>query len=166
MVFNERLAELRSKTGLSQKDFANKHDIEPSKYNKWENGKAVPDLTTICNLADIFDVSVDYLVGNSIYKKMLNEQKIRDELSFFSFLSSVGYALVEPQVSKWHYGEAVDEHGNKEQIVDEWLYSLIKNGETVSFTQSEYEEMQNAVKDVIDTRFYKKLMKGDSRNAT
>lgn len=65
MTFHERIAELRKATGLSQKEFAIQHSIEPSKYNKWENGKSVPDLETIGSLADIFNVTIDYLAGRT-----------------------------------------------------------------------------------------------------
>ena len=65
MIFNERITELRKATGLSQKEFAEKHNITSSKYNKWENGKSVPDLETIGSLADIFNVTIDYLAGRT-----------------------------------------------------------------------------------------------------
>lgn len=72
MIFNERLSALRKETGFTQKDFASKLDLEPSKYNKWENGKTVPDFDTVIKLARYLDVTVDYLIGNSDVRKWEN----------------------------------------------------------------------------------------------
>ncbi|MBU4540225.1 MAG: helix-turn-helix domain-containing protein [Firmicutes bacterium] len=72
MIFDERLTELRKETPLNQKDFADKMGLEPSKYNKWENGKTVPDFETVIMLANFFNVTVDYLVGNSDVRKWEN----------------------------------------------------------------------------------------------
>ena len=65
MTFHERITKLRKETGLNQKEFAAKHNIEPSKYNKWEKGKSAPDLETMCSLAGIFNVTLDYLAGRT-----------------------------------------------------------------------------------------------------
>lgn len=78
MIFDERLTELRKEMGVTQKDFAEKLQIEPSKYNKWENGKTVPDFDTVIRLANYFGVTVDYLVGNSDAKKQENENIIKE----------------------------------------------------------------------------------------
>lgn len=72
MIFDERLTELRKETPFNQKDFANELGLEPSKYNKWENGKTVPDFETVITLAKYFNVTVDYLVGNSDVRKWEN----------------------------------------------------------------------------------------------
>lgn len=72
MIFDERLTELRKETPFNQKDFADKMGLEPSKYNKWENGKTVPDFETVIMLAKYFNVTVDYLVGNSDVRKWEN----------------------------------------------------------------------------------------------
>lgn len=78
MIFDERLTELRKGLGVTQRNFALELDIEPSKYNKWENGKTVPDFDTVIKLANYFEVSVDYLVGNSDAKKSEDEKVIAD----------------------------------------------------------------------------------------
>lgn len=63
--FHERLKELRTESGMSQKEFAASLNVSPSKYNKWENGVNAPDLETISSLATHFNVSVDYLFGRT-----------------------------------------------------------------------------------------------------
>lgn len=58
-----RLRELRQSSGLLQKDIANKLNITTSAYGFYEQGKRVPDSNTLEELAEIFNVSTDYLLG-------------------------------------------------------------------------------------------------------
>ena len=61
----ERLKELRKQKGLFQKDIANKLGIDRTTYVKYETGASEPDIKTLLSIADIFDVSVDYLLGKT-----------------------------------------------------------------------------------------------------
>ncbi len=72
MAFCERLAALRKESGLNQKDFAASIGVEASKYNKWETGANRPDYEMVCMLADRFNVSTDYLLGQSESKRPEN----------------------------------------------------------------------------------------------
>ena len=65
MNFSERLAELRKKKGLSQKECASELKLDSTKYNKWERGKNTPDYETIKALAKYFDTTTDFLLGAS-----------------------------------------------------------------------------------------------------
>lgn len=71
-MFSERLKLLRKEKGLKQKELARLLDIEPSKYNKWENRKSSPGYNTLCELANFFGSTTDYLLGNSnqMYKNV------------------------------------------------------------------------------------------------
>ena len=67
------LPELRSslphKNGKpwTQQDVADKLGIRYQSYQAYELGKAVPTLQNFLKLAELFDVSLDYLVGKSDY---------------------------------------------------------------------------------------------------
>lgn len=58
-----RLKELRSKSGMSQSQVAERLGITRQAYNFYENEKREPDLKTVICLADLFSVSTDYLLG-------------------------------------------------------------------------------------------------------
>ncbi len=64
-MFNERLRALRIKAGLSQNEIAKKIFISQPAYAKYELGTATPNPDTLSLLANILQVSVDYLLGNS-----------------------------------------------------------------------------------------------------
>lgn len=75
MDLKERLRELRGVK--TQKQCAAELKVKLENYNKWENGIA-PNFETLCNLADYFQVSTDYLLGRSDCKKPENETASKD----------------------------------------------------------------------------------------
>lgn len=60
-----RIKELRLSKGLKQSELANKLKIAQNTLSTWEIGKYEPDIAALNEIADIFSVSVDYLIGNS-----------------------------------------------------------------------------------------------------
>lgn len=58
-----RLRELRTEKNLLQKDLAEKLGVDRTTYSKYESGASEPNYETLLKLADIFDVSIDYLLG-------------------------------------------------------------------------------------------------------
>ena len=62
----KRLKELRTAAGLSQQTVASKLGITQQAYANYERGKRQPDNNTLLFLADLFNVSVDYLLGKDI----------------------------------------------------------------------------------------------------
>ena len=61
----ERIKRLREKAGLSQRALAEKIGVSQQSINKYENHNIEPDIETLIRIADVFDTSVDYLVGHS-----------------------------------------------------------------------------------------------------
>jgi len=58
-----KISELRKKMSLNQTELANKIGVSQSTLSYWERGDFEPDHESLINLADIFDVSIDYLLG-------------------------------------------------------------------------------------------------------
>lgn len=52
---------------ISMSQIANEIGIEKSSLSKYMNDQAEPGLTTICKIADYFNVSTDFLLGVSRY---------------------------------------------------------------------------------------------------
>ena len=61
----KRLRELRQKSGLSQQQLADILVISQQSVNKYENHNVEPDIATLIAMADYFNTSVDYLIGNT-----------------------------------------------------------------------------------------------------
>ncbi|MSH49943.1 helix-turn-helix domain-containing protein [Streptococcus parasanguinis] len=58
-----RLKELRKKKGISQKEFSKEHNIPLRTLQSWENGESQFKADRGQQLAEYFDVSLNYLLG-------------------------------------------------------------------------------------------------------
>ena len=65
MEFSERLKELRKKANFTQVEVAEKLGISQPAYASWERGVKKPTQENLVKIAQVLNVSVDYLVGNS-----------------------------------------------------------------------------------------------------
>ena len=66
-VFSERLKEIRIEAKMTQQQVAKQLQIKQPSYARYENGKHEPSLQTVAEIARIFDVSCDYLLGLTDY---------------------------------------------------------------------------------------------------
>ena len=65
--FGEMLAELRKDRGMTQKDLAERLHVSVGTISNYENGAHMPDLEKLTELADLFKVTTDYLLGRAVY---------------------------------------------------------------------------------------------------
>lgn len=64
--FSQRLKLLRDKKGWSKVETARRLGLKaPSTYGNWEYGLRQPDLEMVAKIAELFGVSVDYLLGEN-----------------------------------------------------------------------------------------------------
>ncbi len=66
-IFRIRLKEMRLLLGFTQREMAEKLHISQPSYIRYENGTAEPTLENLSKIAEIFDVSTDYLLGRTEY---------------------------------------------------------------------------------------------------
>lgn len=72
----QQIKKLRIGQNLSQDDLTEKLYISRQAVSKWENGEATPDIDKLVQLAEIFGVSLDYLVlGKEPEKEIVVEQR-------------------------------------------------------------------------------------------
>lgn len=62
-MFQIKLKQLRENANLSQAKLAQKLHIAQSTVGMWESGKNKPEYNTLLKIAEIFNVSIDYLTG-------------------------------------------------------------------------------------------------------
>lgn len=65
--FANRLKSLRKEFGMQQKDLAQLLGTTQRKVSYWETGMVEPDMQTLWEISNVFDVSIDYLVGKKDY---------------------------------------------------------------------------------------------------
>lgn len=63
MKFEEFAQYLRKAHGLNQKDLAKELNISIHSYQRLEYGQQEPRMSTLITLADLYDISLDDLVG-------------------------------------------------------------------------------------------------------
>lgn len=63
----QRLKELREEAGMTQKEVAAKLGINSVTYLHYEKSQRQPSLSMLADMAKLFDISVDYLLGLSDY---------------------------------------------------------------------------------------------------
>lgn len=60
---NEQIAFLRKQKGLTQGELANMLGVTGQAVSKWESAQCCPDIQLLPSIAQLFDVSVDELLG-------------------------------------------------------------------------------------------------------
>ncbi len=72
-----RIKDLRTEKGMKQADLAKTLKVSPAALSGYETGKFQADLDTYKKLAAFFDVSLDYLLGNSTIRDGISSSGIR-----------------------------------------------------------------------------------------
>ena len=70
MEIGKKIRQLRFRTGLTQEQLADKLGLGPQAVSKWENAAAMPDITMLPLLAEIFGVSIDELFDLSSEQRL------------------------------------------------------------------------------------------------
>ncbi len=64
LLLGTKLADLRKRHGYSQEVLAEKMGVSRQAVSKWERGESSPDTDTLIELAKLYEVSLDELVGH------------------------------------------------------------------------------------------------------
>ena len=65
MTFQEQLITLRKQQGLSQEQLGSKLGVTRQTVSKWELGITTPEMDKLMLLSDLFQISIDELVGRT-----------------------------------------------------------------------------------------------------
>lgn len=110
-----KLQELRTEKGLSQYEAAKALGVTQQSYSRYERGGSELGYSALIKFANYFDVSIDYLLGNSkyFYPSALATEEERELLDMFSKMTNaqkarflgIGEGMLEkttdkPQVQK------------------------------------------------------------------
>jgi transcriptional regulator with XRE-family HTH domain len=66
MILADKIVQLRKQLAWSQEDLAEKMKVSRQSVSKWESANSIPDLNKIIILAEIFNVSTDFLLKDEI----------------------------------------------------------------------------------------------------
>lgn len=68
-MFNKRLREIRMKRKFTQQNMADQLGISLNAYQKYEQAERSPSLECLVKIADIFNISLDYLLCRDDFMK-------------------------------------------------------------------------------------------------
>lgn len=60
---SNNIYKLRTQNNLSRIEMANKLQVKPDIYNKWERGVNLPGIISILKICNSFDITIDELLG-------------------------------------------------------------------------------------------------------
>ena len=66
MSLAEKMIELRKQNGLSQQDLADRLGVSRQAISRWETGAVQPLADSVKSLAQVFQVSTDYLLNDDL----------------------------------------------------------------------------------------------------
>ncbi|MCR4679255.1 MAG: helix-turn-helix transcriptional regulator [Lachnospiraceae bacterium] len=66
MILADKIINERKRCGWSQEELAEKLSVSRQSVSKWEGAQAVPDLQKILKMAELFNVTTDYLLRDEI----------------------------------------------------------------------------------------------------
>lgn len=83
MDFRSRLKYLRTRHKLTQEQLGQKINVTKVSISGYESGNRTPDTETLQKIADIFEVSVDYLLGRTDDDSLTGKKEENENLFFF-----------------------------------------------------------------------------------
>ena len=137
MNIGQKIKELRQENGLTQEDLAEQLGVSFQAVSRWENSTTYPDITLLPILANMFDVTIDYLLDMESYKKDEELKKIfeQDGVLFNEGKTKEREKILENVLKKYPNNWDIK-------------YRLMGVYFTISFTYTEYREEyeQKAIK--------------------
>lgn len=138
MKINEQISYLRREKGMTQEQLATALGVTNQSVSKWESGQNCPDIQLLPELARIFNVTIDSLMGcqtkDSLGELMLRvRQHLSDTPAEKAFESCYKLAALLHEAALT-YGYSVDAHWNTRrdyasEDMDKWGLSLMNDAD-------------------------------------
>ena len=84
LISASNIIKLRTEAGLTQAELGEKLNYSDKTISKWERGEAIPDAYVLTQMAEIFDVTVDYLLSSHDAWESPEQHESRQEETGYS----------------------------------------------------------------------------------
>ena len=104
MELGKKIKQLRFKAALTQEQLADKVGVGPQAVSKWENNVAMPDITVLPILAEIFGVSIDELfdlTAEQRLNRIENRMDLEEDLPQDIFMEYEEFLKTQLQTEKY-----------------------------------------------------------------
>lgn len=96
MTFGEKLRQARKEANFSQEELAEKMSVSRSAIAKWETDKGMPDINNLKMMAQIMNISIDYLLDDGT---ALNLQNTREPIELTAYTDKKITVLNKKQIT-------------------------------------------------------------------
>ncbi|MBQ6467332.1 MAG: helix-turn-helix domain-containing protein [Clostridia bacterium] len=120
------LYELRTKMGLSQDELAEKVFVTRQAVSRWETGETVPGTETLKLLSNLFNVSINTLLGQprQLFCQCCG-MPLEDEI-----ISRNGDGTLNEDYCKWCYADGTYTYSNMDDLIEVSVKHMAKDGFT------------------------------------
>lgn len=141
MTIGENIKRLRKNANMTQEELAEMLSISSQAVSRWETDSAMPDISLLPSLCNIFNVSADDLLGINISKKNAEIQEIRKESDA---LSSRGYFKKARNILE----DGLRKFPNSYLLMRDLMYVASNQGDDNSYTVEERKSFKNEAIDL------------------
>lgn len=120
------ILELRTKNGLSQDELAEKVFVTRQAVSRWENGETVPNTEALKLLSDLFNVSINTLLGSP--RKLICQccgMPLEDEM-----IGRDKDGSLNEDYCKWCYADGTYTYSNMDDLIDVCVPHMVSQGFT------------------------------------
>ena len=160
MTFGQTIKTLRREANMTQENLAELLSISPQAISRWETDVAMPDISLLPPLANLFNVTTDYLLGMETYQKDL--RKAEFDKAYHKYWEhddkEKNYQIALRAVAEYP--------GNMEYV--EWLASaeyyvailILDNSEYARLLESSAKHYKIVLDNTKDSKLYNKALHG------
>ena len=105
-TFGKKLHSLMKDNKITQQELAEKLNVRRGSVSNWVTDRRMPDSDTIVDLANIFNVTTDYLLGND---KNIKDNTNSKNLIFDNAQDALKFILKQPNIMAFDVPELTDE---------------------------------------------------------
>ena len=118
--------QLRTKNGLSQDELAEKVFVTRQAVSRWENGETVPNTETLKRLSELFNVSINTLLGSP--QKLICQccgMPLEDEI-----IGRNQDGSLNEQYCKWCYADGTYTYSDMDELIDVCVKHMVNDNFT------------------------------------
>ena len=118
------ILELRTQKGMSQDELAEKVFVSRQAVSRWENGETVPNTETLKLLSEVFDVSINTLLGSP--RKLICQccgMPLEDD----SIIGRDSDGSLNEDYCKWCYADGTYTYSNMDDLIDVCVKHMVND---------------------------------------
>ena len=124
METKQIIYELRTKSGMSQDELADKIMVTRQAVSRWENGETIPNTETLKLLSKEFDVSINTLLGQP---RKLICQCCGMPLEYDAIIGHNNDGTLNEDYCKWCYADGTYTYSDMDELIDVCVKNMVND---------------------------------------